>query len=364
MYKSAQAPASNNKPRSGCQNAFVRADAIRHSFPQAVRALGGDPNKLLATEGINPAALNDPDALLLYRTMINLLERTAVELSCPDFGLRMAECTGDALTVLGPLGVAMKNAGSLRDALSYCAKYLHVYSEAIHISLERDEWNGRDYMLFDILLDGVPRQRQVVEHALGLAHNAIRVLSCRKSQPTEIWITHGAPASLKHYAEFFSTTVKFGMPYNAIYFSKDSLTQPIVNRDTQIFQMAESFIDLRFPVSAVPLSRQVRVILNKLLVGDRCNQTTVASMLGMHPRTLQRGLRAEGTTFEEIIDVVRREIALRSLTDKSVSLTQIAERLGYSETSVLTRSCQRWFSRSPRQLRNEMRSEPMAVLYS
>ena len=48
-----------------------------------------------------------------------------------------------------------------------------------------------------------------------------------------------------------------------------------------------------------------------------------------------------------IVDLVRREIARRNLTDSTVTLVQIAEKLGYSETSVLTRSCHRWFDRSP-----------------
>jgi AraC-like DNA-binding protein len=87
---------------------------------------------------------------------------------------------------------------------------------------------------------------------------------------------------------------------------------------------------------------------------NRCTQTVVADMLATHPRTLQRRLRSEGTTFEAIVDLVRREIALRNLADESVSLVQIAEKLGYSETSVLTRSCHRWFSRSPRQLRKDV----------
>lgn len=360
MNRSTQSPADAGKARGGNQGAFVRADAIRHSFPHTVRALGGDPDSLMAAEGIAPAVLDNPDGVLLYRAMTNLLERAAVELDCPDFGLKLAQYTGDALTVLGPLSVAMKNAETLGGALAYCAKYLHVYSDAIHVSLERDDWDGRDYMLFDILLDGVPRQRQVVEHALGLTHNAIRLMSGRRSRPAEIWVTHGAPASIGYYVDFFGVPVKFGMPYNAIYFSRGDLAQPIASRDPQVFQMADSFIGQRFPASAVMLTRQVRVLLNKLLVDVRCNQATVAAMLGMHPRTLQRRLRAEGTTFEEIVDVVRREIALRNLTDKSVSLTSIAEKLGYSETSVLTRSCQRWFSRSPRQLRNEVQG----ALYS
>jgi len=59
----------------------------------------------------------------------------------------------------------------------------------------------------------------------------------------------------------------------------------------------------------------------------------------------------EGTSFEALKDEVRRDLALPYLQQADVKLTRIAERLGYAETSVLSRSCARWFARSPRQLR-------------
>ena len=333
---------------------YVRVDAFRDSFPQVVTALGGNPQQLLVAEGLSADLLSQPDGVVKYRTMIDLFKRASVELNCPDFGMRLARCTADGLTVLGPLQIAMRNSRTLREALEFCAKYLHVYSSAIHISLERDERLRRDYMLWDLLLDGIPCQRQVVEHALGLTLNAIKVLSEGKARPTEIWFTHERKASMDCYRAFFGIPIRFGMPYNAVYIADGDLDLPIANRNPEIYVMAVSSIDLQFPVSTVLLTSQVRVILARLLAVNRCTLTVVAEILATHPRTLQRRLRSEGTTFEAIVDLVRREIALRNLTDESVSLVQIAEKLGYREKSVLTRSCHRWFSRPPRQLRQDV----------
>jgi AraC-like DNA-binding protein len=71
----------------------------------------------------------------------------------------------------------------------------------------------------------------------------------------------------------------------------------------------------------------------------------------MHPRTLQRRLRSEGRSFESIKDEVRRDVALRYLRQGDMPLTRVAEKLGYAETSVLSRSCYRWFEASALQLR-------------
>jgi len=339
--------------RQGGRTTFVRVDAFRDSFPRVVRALGGSPERMLAAEGLSGDLLSQPDGVVKYRTMIELFERASFELDCPDFGQRLARSTPDGMTVLGPLEIAMRNSRTLREALDFCAKYLHVYSSAIHISLERDDRLRRDYMLWDLLLDGIPCQRQAVEHALGLTFNAVKVLSGGKVRPTEIWFAHGRKAPLDSYRDYFGIPTRFGMPYNALYFAEGDLDLPVANRNPQIYEMAVTYIDLQFPLSTVLLTSQVRVILARLLAMNRCTQTVVAEMLAMHPRTFQRRLREEGTTFEAIVDLVRREIALRNLADGTVSLVQIAEKLGYSETSVLTRSCHRWFGRSPRQLRKD-----------
>ena len=102
------------------------------------------------------------------------------------------------------------------------------------------------------------------------------------------------------------------------------------------------------------LSARVRVLITRHLVEGNCTCKRVASALGLHPRTLQRRLRQENESFEAIKDSVRRDVALRYLQQPDISLVQVTEMLGYSETSVLSRSCLRWFSASPRRLRNDL----------
>lgn len=99
------------------------------------------------------------------------------------------------------------------------------------------------------------------------------------------------------------------------------------------------------------MSTQVRSCIVRLLVEGDCTHKRVASVLGLHPRTLQRRLRQEGESFQSIKDSVRREVALRYLQQPDASLVHLTEILGYSETSVLSRSCNRWFATSPRRLR-------------
>jgi AraC-like DNA-binding protein len=113
-------------------------------------------------------------------------------------------------------------------------------------------------------------------------------------------------------------------------------------------------LDSRSPAAATGVSAQVRSFIVRLLVEGDCTHKRVALALGLHPRTLQRRLRQEGESFQAIKDSVRRDVALRYLREPNASLVHLTEILGYSETSVLSRSCNRWFAASPRQLRNDL----------
>lgn len=73
--------------------------------------------------------------------------------------------------------------------------------------------------------------------------------------------------------------------------------------------------------------------------------------------TLQRHLEAQGTSFATLLDEVRRDETERYLRDSDIPLGQLAGILGYSEQSVLSRSCQRWFGTSASAYRRSVRSQ-------
>src|SRR5450756_2149988 len=159
----------------GPLDGVVRSEALR-LYSEAVAELGGDSANLLRRAHIEPSALTQTNSVISYRSMIHLLERTATELKCPDFGLRLASYQGGA-AVLGPLEVAMRNSSTVGEAYRYCAGHLQVYSPVVHIQIEACRTGGRHFMRFEILLDRVPHQRQAVENALALTHHAVLALS-------------------------------------------------------------------------------------------------------------------------------------------------------------------------------------------
>jgi len=339
-------------PDADTSTAVVRVDALRN-FRELVREMGGDPESLMTSAQISPDILDSRHAVISYRLMVHLLERAAKTLNCVDFGMRLAERQGGA-KVLGPIEVAMKNSRSVSEAFRYCAEHVQAYSSATRICFEEEKRNRRSFMKFEILLSRLPYQRQVVEQALLLTHHAASDISGGTARAREVWFRHEPLASPAAYRQYFGCLVRFGRPSNGLFFSDQDLKQPIPAPDTQLYELAASFIDARFPPNRLAVSTRVRGLVASLLDAGECTNERVSALLGMHPRTLQRRLRAEDQCFETIKDDVRRDAALRYLAQSDMPLTRVAEMLGYAEASVLSRSCHRWFAVSPRQLRKNL----------
>ncbi len=323
-----------------------------HGFAGLVDRLGGHGRVLLTRQGIDPALMEDPKGLLPYRSLVRILEAAASELHCPDFGMKLASIQGP-FKIIGPLGVAMRNSATLGDALRYCSKNNRVFSKAISVALEH--LAGERYLLrFEVVLKQEPLHIQTIEHSMALLHHAIPVMSGDKAKPRQTWFMHEAQAKTAAYSACFSSRLRFLQAMNGLLLHESDLEANLANPDRQLYALATSFIDNSFPPERTPLSERLRMLITRWLREGECTQERASTELCMHPRTLQRRLCEEGSTFELIKDSVRRDAALYYLSQSNMPFVQVAAALGYWEVSTLSRSCHRWFSASPRRMRKAL----------
>ncbi len=360
----------------------VHADILRF-FDPLVRELGGEPQVLLRRAGIAPLSLSPRHAdvqpslpmqriariarqpgiraepFLLqqaerrvgYRASVSLLESAAQQLHCPDFGLRLAARQGGG-AVFGAMGVVMRNSNTLGEALRYVAKHCHAHSLAARVRLHPDALNRKLFVGHDILLDRLPDKRQAIEQLLLLGHlNALQITG-GQARVREVHFRHQRLAPLRTYHRHFGCEIRFDQKEDGIVFYGRDILCPIISPDEQLYKTATTFIDTHFTRITPPVHVRVRGVILQFIATEDCNKERVAAELHLHPRTLLRRLKAEGRSFEEIKDEVRRDMALGYLQGTDLPLRRIAEKIGYSEHSVLTRSCSRWFSASPRQVRS------------
>ncbi|MET0238450.1 MAG: AraC family transcriptional regulator [Sphingobium sp.] len=326
-------------------------------FSDLVRELGGDPDDLLRSVGIDRSNVTRAVTRISFRAMIDLLEKSADRLKCPDFGMRLAVRQGGG-KVFGPMGVVMRNSSTLGDALAYVGRHIQAYSLAAGMPMEHDRAAGRVFVGLDILLENIADRSQTVEQHLLLAHyNAVEITAGR-ARVRQVRFRHQPLSPLRTYRDHFGCEVLFEQPSDGIVFSQDDLNAPIVDPDVQHYEIATSFIEANYPPASAPMHARVRGLVMKTLGVSDCRIERIADELCMHPRTLHRRLKWEHKSFEDIKDEVRRDLARYYLERTSVPFTRISEKLGYSETSVLSRSCTRWFGHSPRDVRSRARADP------
>lgn len=342
--------------RGGCAEAMlelVHADTLRQ-FPQLVSELGGDAAALIRRAGLDPGVFPALKPKLGFRYVADLLELAAADLGRPDFGMRLAVRQGGG-KAFGPVGVVMRNSRTLGEALAYAAAHLHAYTLGAAMRVEPIGEGGGVFASFELLLDRLPSVRQAVEQALLGAHlNALEITGGR-ARVREVHFRHAPLAPLRAYRAYFGCEARFGQPADGVVFAARDLQCPVIDPDAQLYEMATSFIDVHFQRVSPPLHARVRALVLRYIGGEYCTNERIAAELRLHPRTLHRRLKAEGKSFEAIKDEVRRDMALSLLQDTETPLIRVAERLGYAETSVLSRSCFRWFGAAPRQLRARVR---------
>jgi len=328
--------------------ATVRVSGLR-GYHELVTRLGGDPERLARDCGIDTRILGDEDALIPYRQVIYLTEHCATKLGVPDFGLRLAAIQD--IGILGPLAVAMQNSSTVEEAMRCAASHLFVQSPALQMGI--DEQGEQTRVRLQINLSNMPHQgmRQAEDLAAGVSYGILTLLAGDNCDLIRIELPHEPLCATSVYERYFGAPVLFACAANAIIITTATMKTCLSERSEQLRQLATNYLDVQFPTPDGLVATRVETAIRRTLGTDSCNRTTVARAMAMHPRTLQRRLEREGENFDRIRDRVRQEKAEYYLRQTNAPLSQVAGIIGYSEQSILTRSCRRWFGLPPRKVR-------------
>ncbi|MEU5979799.1 AraC family transcriptional regulator ligand-binding domain-containing protein [Streptomyces sp. NPDC047315] len=319
---------------------LIRGTSLQ-GYSELVTALGADPGPLLAAAGIAAEAAGHHDRFVRYRSVVTAVEAAAVTTGAPDFGRLLALRQG--LDILGPLAAAARTAPTTGQAFRAVHRYLALYSPAIVVPIDRIPGTGHVRLRFEIAVPGLPAHRQITELSVAATVRAFRMVIGPDFVPLSVHLPHDALAPEAEYRSYFTCPVRFAEPYAGFLLRADDLARPL-RSDSAVHEVVQQYLtSLTGDFTGGRVSGPVRTLVRRLLPAGSLDRDLIAGHLCLHPRTLQRRLAAEGTTFAALVDDVRREEAERWLRDTDMPMGRLAGLLGYSEQSVLTRSCHRWF---------------------
>lgn len=329
--------------------AMVRASGVR-GYEALMQKLGADPAPMLRRYRISPKALQDDDALLPLRSVVQMFEASASVTQCPDFGLRLAE--GQDISVLGPVAIAMQNAPTVVSAIETISRYLFVHSPAMSLTVHGRSTLVRDAveLRFVLQVPGQPSLRQTMDVCLADIHRMIELLAGHGGL-LAVALPHTPLAPISVYRRFFGAPVYTEQLHAGLHIARSTYEKNLQGGSHALRKIAVDYLALNFGDAGQAVTTSVRHALQRTLGTSQGGKAEIAAMLGMHPRTLQRHLAVENTSFEALREDIQKEMTMRYLRETRIPLGQLAGLLGYAEQSVFTRACRRWFDQTPSAMR-------------
>ena len=317
--------------------------ATLDGFGELAQSLGLDPERQVVRAGLDPSDLAAPEKWVPAAAAAWLLEMSAADSRCDDFGLLLSERR--RLSTLGPLSVVLREAPDVRSALLLLIRYEYSYNEAI--DLELAESNGLATLRVRLDFGEPAPTRQGLELAVAALLATIRVLRGPGWQPQSVCFTHPAPDSLTTHRRLLGPRLAFDQAFTGLVFRAGELTGTNVLADPLMRPYRPQLLRAVPRPRARTLSDQVRELVETLLPVGRYSMRQVAHGLGLTTRTLRRRLEAEEETFSSIVNSTRVELAERYLAGDRLSLTDISYQLGFGAPSAFSRWFRDRFGTSP-----------------
>ncbi|MDJ0751596.1 MAG: AraC family transcriptional regulator [Woeseiaceae bacterium] len=311
---------------------------------------GVDTADLVEGLGLDPDGPIDPDKMVpsaeYYDFFAALAERD------PD-GLALPLRIGAAMRSdeYGAFGLAWKSAPNLRGSFARSARYGHVLGSAETYSVEKT--SGGIFFNLEKAGDGRMGMLLSNEASMSAVDSISREVSTGNFVPLAVHFKHAPRGDISVYEAHFGCPVYFESGRDALLVSEESIDAPNKLGDETIAgffdrHLEQQLASLRQDNS---LELQVRRAIANVLSEGVPTLSSIASELAMSGRTLQRRLSENGHSFQSVVDMARKDLAQRLLSETDYSLAEVAFLTGFAEQSGFTRAFKRWAGQTPRSYR-------------
>ena len=325
------------------------------NLAQLASRQGADYLELLSITGKSADELSSLECKIDEPTYNRFVERVVEATGDKLFGAHAGEEA--SLAAAGLIVQIIQSSRTVKEALEHCCEYSNLGCSALPAELKK---HNADFLLTftpdNLWLEHSPESvRQTVYGYVVYMARQFESLTRHRQKPREVWFASSRPQNYQELERILKCPVRFGMLENGLLLSADHVEQPVVSGDYDLLRTLVTHANERLAVMEQSSSFYdvVKRSMVNLVRPEFPTIEQVAGHLNMSQRTFQRRLRAEGHSFRELIDELRKEFALSYLRKSELSVGEIAYLLGYSDSSAFIRSCRRWTGKTPLELRSK-----------
>lgn len=303
---------------------------------------------LLESCGIEPELLAEPEARIPAEVFDRFWLKAAELTGDPCFGLHVGEHLRPLAANI--LGYLMLSSPTVRDGIERVMRYQRVVFDAEWLSLMEQ---GSSLLIRFEAAGAEPLQIAAqTEYRAMIMLKILDWVTALDFRAGEARFRHPALGEHSEYERILRCPVKFECKESELVVSKASLDQPSLHANPEIARFHEEHAARHLAdLEDQSTSRKVKTHLMSLLDRGPCELPGVARSLYMSARTLQRRLAHEGTSFNAMLDSLRRDLSLHHLEQVDTALAEIAYVAGFSDSSAFSRAVRRWTGKTPLEYR-------------
>lgn len=309
---------------------------------------GCDGAAALREAGIDARRLEDPNARFPLEQTTRLWHIARRQTGDAAIGLRVASQVTPA--TFHALGYTLGASATLKDAFERIRRYFRIVTDAGDLGFAR---HGDAYHIEIRPLERGPQPAAEAIDAMVSVHVRMsRAFAGSDTAPRRISLCRPPPPDPGSFARILRAPIEFAAPSNIIVFDRTVMERPLEGANPELAsyhdEIARRYL-LRFARSDI-VARVESALLEQLPHGEP-SQADIARALHLSPRSLQRKLAEQQSSYKQVLDGTRREMALSYLRDRRYPVSEVTYLLGFSDTSSFARACKRWTGRTPTQLR-------------
>ncbi|MVM28736.1 helix-turn-helix domain-containing protein [Spirosoma sp. HMF4905] len=316
----------------------------------AAQQRGADTDALAQAVGISSEQLRDPDGRVLVRQVQALWREVISAIGDPNIALQLGELVNPVS--IGVLAYVMMHSPTLGGAFDKLCQYQDIACEGIRTTgaLIDSGTSGKQFLLsLQITSADIIYPQHALNSELSVYLSVMRALTGHRVSASEIRFSYSRPLDTSEHERVFAPArLVFDAPETSMIVDATLLDLPVLNASPTLSLLFEKHAnDILSKLKAPSLTSRVKSEIVTIMKGEEPTLAAVADRLAMGVRTLQLHLKDAGTSYQQLLDETRKELAVRHLREHNLSTTDIAYLLGFAEPSVFFRSFKKWTGQTP-----------------